>query len=170
VLEGTKKMSWRDYINTFLPYDEKLSVEEKVCASCGITMDSETMQRLKWLGIFSIEPVGLDQATPAQVLQKLLEQKWALGPDDKDMIVMQHRFLYELNGERKTRTSTLVVLGQDQVHTAMSITVGIPLAIAVKMLMNGAITLRGVQMPVMPEIYEPVLRELEEYGVKFIEE
>lgn len=170
IMEGSEKMSWREYVNSFLPYDEKLSVEEKLCAAMGFSMESETMQRLKWLGIFSHEPIGLKDASPARILQKILEEKWVLGPEDKDMIVMQHRFVYELGSVRRTRTSTLVVIGQDPVHTAMSITVGIPLAIAVKMLMLGQIQLRGVQMPSSPDIYEPVLKELEEYGVKFSEE
>ncbi len=169
-LEGTETMTWREFINTFLPYDEKLSVEEKVCAATGITMESETMQRLKWLGIFTNNVIGFKNGTPAQLLQVLLEEKWPLGANDKDMIVMQHKFVYELNGQQKTKLSTLVVLGQDQVHTAMAITVGIPLAIAVKMLMMGQIHLRGVHMPVLPELYTPILKELEEYGVKFIEE
>jgi saccharopine dehydrogenase-like NADP-dependent oxidoreductase len=169
-LEQTEKMTWREFINTFLPYDEQLSVEEKVCAATGITMESETMKRLQWLGIFTNVVIGLKNATPAQVIQKLLEEKWALESTDKDMIVMQHKFVYELNGARKTKLSTLVVLGQDQVHTAMSITVGIPLAIGVKMLMLGQIKLRGVHMPVLPELYKPILKELEEFGVKFIEE
>jgi saccharopine dehydrogenase-like NADP-dependent oxidoreductase len=170
ILEGTEKMTWREFINTFLAYDEKLSVEEKVCNYCGIAIDSETMQRLKWLGIFTNNIIGLKAATPAQVLQKLLEEKWALGPNDKDLIVMQHRFIYQLEGKEKCKTSTLVVIGQDQVHTAMAITVGMPMAIAVKMLMLGQIKVRGVRMPIITELYQPILKELEEYGVKFLEE
>ena len=169
-LEGVAKMTWRDFINTFLPYDDKLSVEEKVCAATGITMDSETMQRLKWLGIFEARPVGMKEGSPAQVLQKILEEKWVLGPNDKDLIVMQHEFVYSLNGAVKRKRSTLVVTGQDQVYTAMAITVGIPLAIGVKMMMLGETSLKGVHMPVLPELYRPILKELEEYGVKFIEE
>ncbi len=170
LLEGVEKMTWRDFINTFLPFDEKLSVEEKVCAATGITMDSETMQRLKWLGIFEAKPVGMKEGSPAQVLQKILEEKWVLGPDDKDLIVMQHEFVFSLNGAIKRKRSTLVVTGQDQVYTAMAITVGIPLAIGVKMMMLGETQLKGVHMPVLPELYKPILKELEEYGVKFVEE
>lgn len=169
-LEGVEKMTWRSFVNTFLPYDEKLSVEEKLCAATGITMDSETMQRLKWLGIFENTLIGMKEGTPAQILQKILEEKWVLGPEDKDLIVMQHDFVYLLNGQEKRKRSTLVVTGKDQVHTAMAITVGLPLAIGVKMMMLGQIKLRGVIMPVMPEVYLPILKELEEYGVKFTEE
>jgi len=169
-LEGLEKLTWRGFINTFLPYDEKLSVEEKVCAVTGITMDSETMQRLKWLGIFENTSIGMKEGTPAQVLQKILEEKWVLGHDDKDLIVMQHQFVYTLNGKEKRKRSTLVVIGKDQVHTAMAITVGIPLAIGVKMMMLGQIKLRGVHIPVLPELYTPILKELEEYGVTFNEE
>lgn len=170
VMEGSENMTWREYLNSFLAYDEKLSVEQKLCANTSVAMESETMSRLKWLGIFNNNVIGLKNATPAQVLQKLLEEKWVLNPEDKDMIVMQHKFIYEIDGKEKCKTSTLVVTGQDPVHTAMSITVGIPVAIAAKMLMNGQIKVRGVQIPVIPELYNPILTELEEYGIKFIEE
>ncbi|HRW64112.1 MAG TPA: saccharopine dehydrogenase C-terminal domain-containing protein, partial [Bacteroidales bacterium] len=105
-----------------------------------------------------------------QILQKILEEKWALGPEDKDMIVMQHKFDYKLNGKNKRKLSSLVVIGKDQVHTAMSITVGVPVAIAIKLFHTGVIKRTGVIVPTMKDIYEPVLNELEEYGVKFIEE
>jgi saccharopine dehydrogenase-like NADP-dependent oxidoreductase len=93
-----------------------------------------------------------------------------LKKDDKDLLVMQHRFIYELAGKEKCITSTLVVIGKDQDNTAMAVTVGIPMAIGAKMLMTGQIKLRGVQMPIVPELYQPILSELEQYGVTFKEE
>ena len=86
------------------------------------------------------------------------------------MIVMQHKFDYKLNGKNKRKLSSLVVIGKDQVHTAMSITVGVPVAIAIKLFHTGVIKRTGVIVPTMKDIYEPVLNELEEYGIKFIEE
>ena len=82
---------------------------------------------------------------------------------------MHHLFDYELEGENKRLTSTMVVKGTDQVHTAMSITVGIPAAIATKLILTGEINLTGVQVPTRKDIYNPVLEELEVYGIKFIE-
>ncbi|MCG8411026.1 MAG: saccharopine dehydrogenase NADP-binding domain-containing protein [Bacteroidales bacterium] len=169
-IENSESLTYREFINSFLPYNENESVEEKLCKYVGIDMNSETMNRLKWLGIFDDQKIGLANATPAQILQKLLEEKWALEANDKDMIAMQHQFDYKLNGKTKRILSSLVVKGQDQVHTAMSITVGIPVAIATKLFLTGVIKQSGVIIPTMEDVYEPVLNELEEYGIKFIEE
>ncbi|NOQ28026.1 MAG: saccharopine dehydrogenase [Bacteroidales bacterium] len=166
---GLESMTYREFINSFLPYNVKDSVEQKLCDYVGIDPESETMSRLKWLGIFDDTKIGLSEATPAQILQKLLEEKWALDAEDKDMIAMQHQFDYVLDGKNKRITSSLVVRGKDQVHTAMSITVGIPVAIATKLFLNGVIKQKGVIVPTMKDVYEPVLKELEEYGIVFIE-
>ena len=90
--------------------------------------------------------------------------------EDKDMIVMQHQFHYQLNGEEKCFHSSLVLEGKDQIHTAMSMTVGLPLAIATKLILQQKIKLSGVQIPVMKEIYEPVLEELKSFGIDFVEQ
>ncbi|OFX23536.1 MAG: saccharopine dehydrogenase [Bacteroidetes bacterium GWA2_31_9b] len=170
VVENSENMTYRDFINSFLPFDEKDTVEQKLVKYVGIDLKSETMKRLEWLGIFEKRKIGLPNATPAQILQKLLEEKWALGPEDKDLIVMQHEFIYKLKGKTKRVTSSLIVKGQDTVHTAMSITVGIPMAIATKLLLTGVITKRGVVVPIMKDVYLPVLEELKEFGINFIEE
>lgn len=169
-VENSENLTFREFINLFLPHNETDPVEDKICDYVGIEKESETYKRLEWLGIFENKKINLPQATPAQILQKLLEEKWAFGEDDKDMIVMQHQFDFTLNGKNKRITSSLVVIGTDQVHTAMSITVGIPVAIATKLLLTGVIEKRGVIVPTMKDVYEPVLNELEEYGIHFIEE
>lgn len=169
-IEGVDKMTYRDFINMFLQYDDKLTVEEKICNHLNIDPKSETMKKLVWLGVFEKNLIGLKEATPAQVLQHLLEPKWKLSPEDKDMIVMQHKFEYELNGKRKQITSSLVVIGKDSTDTAMAITVGMPVAIAAEMLLKGQIKVTGVHVPVIPELYNPILDELEKYGIKFIDE
>jgi len=169
-IENSEKLSYREFINLFLPYDVEDPVEQKLCDYLGLDMNSEMMDRLKWLGIFEEKSIGIPNATPAQILQKLLEEKWALGPEDKDMIAMQHQFEYTLNGKTKGINSSLVVIGKDKVHTAMSITVGIPVAIATKLFLTGVIKQKGVIVPTMKDVYEPVLKELEEYGIVFIEE
>jgi len=169
-LEGVDKMTYRDYINLFLPYDEKLSVEEKIYKMFNLTMQSDVMKKMQWVGIFEKNKIGLKTATPAQVLQHLLEDKWKLSPQDKDLLVMQHKFEYELGGKRKEITSSLVVIGKDSVETAMAMTVGMPVALASEMLLKGQIKVTGVHTPVIPELYNPILNELEKYGIKFVEE
>ena len=161
-------MTWRDFINSFLVYDQVKTVEEKLQSH--LSLSDEVMSKLKWLGIFEKESVGLADATPAQVLQKLLESKWSLETEDKDMILMQHQFHYILQGEEKNLHSSLVLEGKDQTHTAMSMTVGLPVAIATKLILQGKIQLSGVQIPVKKEVYEPVLEELKSFGIDFVEE
>ena len=113
--------------------------------------------------------IGLIKATPAQILEKILSEKWALEPNDKDMIVMYHKFGYELNGEKKQIDSTMVCIGDDQTYTSMAKTVGLPVAIATLKILNKEITTPGVQLPITKEVYNPILKELEDYGVIFKE-
>ena len=166
-VSGLSKMTWRDFINSFLVFDKLKTVEEKLQSH--LSLSDEVMSKLKWLGLFKNESIGLDKATPAQVLQKLLESKWSLESEDKDMIVMQHQFHYQLEGKEKSLYSSLVLEGKDQIHTAMSMTVGLPVAIATKLILQEKIQLSGVQIPVIKEVYEPVLQELKSYGIDFVE-
>ena len=129
----------------------------------------DVMNKLKWLGIYDNTPITIKDASPAQLLQSLLETKWLLKPNDKDMVVMQHYFGYTLAGKEKAITSSLVVKGENQTHTAMAKTVGLPLAITVKNILTEKIKLTGVQIPTVKEIYEPLLTELAEFGIVFKE-
>ena len=115
------------------------------------------------LDLFNAEKkVGLKNATPAQILEKILTDSWTLQAEDKDMIVMYHKFGYELNGERKQIDSTMVCIGDDQTYTAMAKTVGLPVAMATLQILNGNIKTPGVQLPIKKEVYNPILKELEE--------
>jgi saccharopine dehydrogenase-like NADP-dependent oxidoreductase len=129
------------------------------------------MGRLNWLGLFSDRPVGHARATPAQLLERLLAEKWQLQPHDHDLIVMQHLFEFELDGAVHRLTSSLAVVGDDATHTAMAKTVGLPLGMAVRRLVRGEVPQRGVLIPVEANLYEPILNELaDEYGIRFHEE
>jgi saccharopine dehydrogenase (NADP+, L-glutamate forming) len=131
--------------------------------------DGPELARIKWSGFLTDEPIGLTQGTPAQAMECILNKKWKLNPADKDMIVMWHRFIYELKGKKNQIQSALVVKGEDSVRTAMAKTVGLPMGIAAILLLEGKIKLRGVCIPAQPEIYEPVLKVLQDYGVRFEE-
>ena len=111
----------------------------------------------------------MKNATPAQILEKILAEKWALQPKEKDMIVMYHKFGFELNGEKKQIDSTMVCIGDDQIYTAMNKTVSLPVAIATVHILNEKIKTPGVQLPINKEVYQPILAELETYGVIFKE-
>jgi saccharopine dehydrogenase-like NADP-dependent oxidoreductase len=170
IVENSSTLTYREFVNSFLAYDPLKPVEKKVAEYCRIDFDSPEMEKLKWLGIFENEPIELENVTPAQILQHRLEQKWKLEPEDKDMIVMQHQFEYEKDGKKKGIKSSLVVIGKDQLHTAMSITVGTPVAIAAKLILTGKLNKTGVVIPVEKDVYTPILEELEDYGIKFVEE
>lgn len=168
-LENSENMTYREFINTFLKFIPDLDIEEKVCKVFNLDEESSIMYKLRWLGIFKNEKIGLKNASPAKILQQILEKKWIFEEHDRDMIVMQHKFEYELNGKTKEITSSLVVEGEDHTNTAMSSTVGLPVGIAVKMILTGKIKEKGIKIPVIKSIYEPILEELKDYKIKFEE-
>lgn len=170
IIPNSEEMTHRSFINLFLPYNPTDSVELKLRHYLNIRQDEvELFEKLKWLDIFEEIPIGIKDATPAQMLQHILERKWSLAEDDKDMIVMWHKFVYLLNGKAYEKHSSMVVKGKDTRNTAMAMTVGYPVAIATRMILNGKINTKGVHIPIRPEIYEPILEELEDYGISFTE-
>jgi saccharopine dehydrogenase-like NADP-dependent oxidoreductase len=169
VIEGSEDMTYRQFINSFLAYNFHDSVELKFRYQLRIEQDDYIWEKLVWLGIFEDKKIGIKGATPAQILQKILEDKWTLEEKDKDMIVMWHKINFKLNGENKETRSYMTYIGEDQTYTAMSDTVGLPVAICAKMILNNNIKLKGVHLPIHKEIYLPILKELEDYGIVFKE-
>lgn len=165
IIQDSENLSYRQ-ITEFLLHTGSADLEKKL-KSLG---SSETIEKIKWLDLLSERKTGISNASPADVLQKLLESKLRLEEGDKDMIVMQHQFEYVHNEKKKKLISSLVVKGEDEIFTAMAKTVGLPLGVAAKLLLENKITLRGVQIPVHKEIYEPVLKELEDMGIEFFNE
>jgi saccharopine dehydrogenase-like NADP-dependent oxidoreductase len=171
VMEGSEEMSYRQYVNSFLPYHPTDSVEIKMRLILKIDQDDIMWDKLLELDLFNRDKkVGLKNATPAQILEKILSESWTLQPDDKDMIVMYHKFGYEINGKKEQIDSKMVCIGEDQTYTAMAKTVGLPVAMATLLILNGTITTPGVQLPIRKEVYLPILKELEEYDVVFHEQ
>jgi hypothetical protein len=171
VMENSESMSYREFINSFLPYHPTDSVEIKTRLILKIDQDDIMWDKLLELDFFNRDKkVGLKNATPAQILEKILTDSWTLQQEDKDMIVMYHKFGYELNGKKEQIDSKMVCIGDDQTYTAMAKTVGLPVAMATLLILNGKITTPGVQLPIRKEVYEPILKELEEYGVVFKEQ
>ena len=171
IMEDSENMSYRQFVNSFLPYHPTDSVEIKTRLILKIDQDDIMWDKLLELDLFNPnKKINLPNATPAQILEKILTDSWSLEPDDKDMIVMYHKFGYELNGEKKQIDSKMVCIGDDQTYTAMAKTVGLPVAMATLLILNGKITTPGVQLPIKKEVYLPILQELEEYGVIFNEQ
>jgi len=169
-IKNSEDLSFRDYLSLFLPENNSLTVEERFCDFLSIDESSNEFYKFKWLGLFSDRKCEIINASPAQILQKITEEKLSLDDNDKDMVVMQHQFEYFYENKKQKLNSSLVVFGDDQRNTAMAKTVGLPVAIAVKLILNNTITLKGVQIPTSKEIYQPVLDELEKNGINFIDE
>ncbi len=162
--------SLREFTNKFLAYHKTESVEKKFKAFIKRYTSNNIYNKFEWLGLFSDKIIPLKHATPAGVLQWLLQDKWHLNSEDKDMIVMQHQFVYKQNRTTKKLISWISVKGEDSENTAMALTVGMPLAIAVKLLMTNKIKIRGVHIPTIPELYKPIMKELNNEGLFFREE
>ena len=166
VLENSRLLSPRQLMNAFLPYHLLDSVEVKF----------KKFLRPERVHLFELfEEIGCfrgdvlpfkEDASPAVLLHTLLEKAWALKPTDKDMLVMLHEFEFEHPTGRTKITSSMVALGEDNVFTAMSNTVGIPIGIIAKLILKGYSN-PGVHIPIQKELYLPVLKELEEFGIKF---
>lgn len=170
IIDNSETISYREFTNLFLPYHPTDSVEIKLRLQLGIEQDDIMWDKLLELDLFNPNKiVGLKNATPAQILEKILADSWTLQPNDKDMIVMYHKFGYELDGIQKQIDSKMVCIGDDQTYTAMAKTVGLPVAMATLQILNGNIKTPGVQLPINKEVYLPILTELEEYGVVFSE-
>ena len=163
-----ENISYRGFLNSFLPFHPSKTVEEKLQEYLS-SVDQGTMSKIEWLDLFSAKTLPLTKGSPAAILQKILEEKWQLSPMDKDMVVLQHQF--EVKGIFGTKEiiSSLVCKGENQEYTAMAKTVGLPLAIAVDLFLDGKIKSRGLQIPVHSEFFEPILEALEKEGIIFEE-
>lgn len=169
-IPNSEKLSYRDFVNLFLPYSPTDSVELKMRYALKIDQDDLMWYKLMELDLFNNEKkLGIENASPAKCLQKILMDKWTLNEDDKDMIVMYHKFGYELEGKKKQIDSNMALIGEDQIHTAMAKSVGLPVAMAALRILNKKISTLGVQIPITKEVYEPILKELKTHGISFKE-
>lgn len=171
-MEGVDQLTHRQFINSFLPFNPNDSVELKAAHYLNLELEGEEMYMLQWLGLFEDTLVGIEEGSPAVILEHILKKKWSLGPDDRDMIIMFHKFVYhkpESPEDMKELNSHMVVIGEDDVKTSMAMTVGLPLAVAAKLVLEDRINAKGVCLPLTREIYQPVLEELEKVGITFHE-
>jgi saccharopine dehydrogenase-like NADP-dependent oxidoreductase len=170
-IANTHLLSFREFTNLFLAYNPQDSVELKLKYYLGIPQDSDLMDKLVWAGLFSSRMFPFESGSPAQCLEYILRQVWTLEESDKDLIVMYHKIGWEKNGgERFMVESSMGVEGQSATQTAMAATVGLPLAIAARLILEGKIESTGVQLPMTAQWYGPILEELSlDFGVQFYE-
>ncbi len=171
VIKDADKYTYSEWLASYLPKGSG-DVRQRLKDFMRMEATPEAVDKIGWLGFFDNVKIEIKQGTPAQILQNLLEKKWLLKENDKDMIVMQH--LFEIDNSKNAKLpkkiiSSLVVKGSDQNHTAMAKTVGLPLAICVKNFLTGKFNLTGVQIPTVKQIYLPLLEELKNNGIIFEE-
>lgn len=170
IIEGSRRMTHGEFMECFLGDQGNRGTKEKLALQFNLSKDSDEMKKLEWSGFFDDEAIGLPDSTPAQIVEHILNKKWKLNPQDKDMIVMWHRFYYKLDGREHQIQASLIARGENAIYTAMAKTVGLPLSIAAKHLISGNITLRGVHIPIKKELYLPILAELSAEGIELVEQ
>jgi saccharopine dehydrogenase (NADP+, L-glutamate forming) len=167
LLEEVDRLSHRAFMEMFLPPGAD-PPETRLAALAGAPVQGDEMKKIAWSGFFSDEPVGLSAGTPAQVTEHILSKRWHLEPHHRDLVVMWHRFVASRGPERTEVQSYFSATGNPR-HTAMATTVGLPLAVAARLLATGKLRARGVVIPVQPEVYQPLLDELARSDIRFTE-
>lgn len=168
-INTSENLTYRELLVSLISNANDKNVENKLCSFLKINKSSIEFKKIKWLGLFERKKIEFKNASPAQILQNLLQQKWKLQADDLDLIVMKHEIIYQFEGKKFKKESSLIVKGENETYTAMAKTVGLPMAIAAKLILQNKIKSRGVVMPVAKEFYEPILKELKKYNVVFNE-
>jgi saccharopine dehydrogenase (NADP+, L-glutamate forming) len=148
-----------------------LNLRKDIAAKLGISEDSAAMKAFEWLGFFSDEMMNCNKTTPFEITSDRMISRMPLGENERDMVAMQHVFMASFpGGKREVIKSSLLDFGSPVTNTAIARTVALPAAIAAKMIVENKINLTGVYRPVVPEIYNPILKELATLGIEMKEE
>ncbi len=162
-------MTYAEMMSELVQAENSESSADATSRKAGLKKDDPIIQRLEWLGLFSNQEVPSDVTTYLDSICNLFEQKLKYAPGERDMIVMHHEFIAEYHDRREKITSTMIDYGIPNGDSSMSRTVALPVAIASRMILEGSIDLIGVHRPVMSEVYEPILKELETLDIKLEE-
>ncbi len=161
-----KGLTFYELMLKLIEQEESYDIKEDTAYFLGLEKYSTVMKNFEWLGLFSDDKIPAGE-TVMDVFSELLQIKLAMEKDDLDLIILYHRFIAEYEDKKELITSTLIDTGIPDGDSAMSRTVSLPAAIAAAMLLEGKIKIRGVHIPVQPEIYDPVLKELQKLGIIF---
>jgi saccharopine dehydrogenase (NADP+, L-glutamate forming) len=158
------------WLRGYVPGTGKL--RQDVAAKLGLSATDAILDRFVWLGLFDEKPIDLQQGSNLDILAKQMLDRMTFKPRERDMVVLHHEFIADFpatsNSQPATHNihSTLIAFGEPGGDSAMARTVSLPAAIGVRMILHGELKLTGVQIPVVPEIYEPVLAELTRLGIE----
>ncbi|HSW68182.1 MAG TPA: saccharopine dehydrogenase C-terminal domain-containing protein [Bacteroidales bacterium] len=163
--------TYAGFIAMMIGADDSSNIRMKTAAYLGVPATAHSLDAIEWLGLFSDEPMNRQIDTPFEITSDLMISKMELGNEERDMVVMQHIFLASYpNGSQEVIKSSMLDFGTPATDTAVARTVALPAAIGVEMILKGEITEKGVQIPVIPGIYNPILDRLEEMDIRMIEE
>ncbi len=166
-----ESMTFAQFTGSFIGQPDGVNIREKVADYLHLDLDSIPIKAMEWLGLFSNEPVNRIEDDPFEVVADLMITKMELTPDDHDMVLLQHVFKATYpDGKQEMIQSRMLDYGNLKTGTSIARTVALPAAIGVMLILEGKITSRGVQRPVIPEIYLPVLKDLASFGIELVEE
>lgn len=164
-------MTYRDFLRKLMNEPVEKDLKKALSECLNIDENSDIIMRLEWLGLLSEAPLPLEQGSALDILAAKMLEKLQYEEGERDMIILQHEFIASYPGDKKEKiTSGLIDFGIPHGDTSMARTVGLPAAISTKLILEEKITLTGVNIPVIPEIYRPILQELKELGISFKEQ
>jgi saccharopine dehydrogenase-like NADP-dependent oxidoreductase len=167
-LEG---MSYADFMAQVIGDNSSENIKSKVANKLKISLDSNPIKAMEWLGLFSNNKMNRGEDTPFEIISDLMIEKMMIKENERDMVVMQHTFLAKYtDGKEEVIKSRMLDFGTLETDTSIARTVALPAACGVEMLLEGKINVTGVHIPVIPEIYNPILDQLESMGIKMVEE
>ena len=160
-------VTYKQFTASLIGVNENIDIKQAVSDKLNLKVSSDIIKQLKWLGLFDDGQIPISKGTNSDVLLGLMRKKMAYKDHEKDMIIIHNEAIVEFDNRMEKRTATMKVEGRPFGHSAMSRAVGLPAAIASRLILEGAIRAKGVLKPITEEIYKPVLAELEENGYKF---
>jgi saccharopine dehydrogenase-like NADP-dependent oxidoreductase len=147
------------------------NIKAKVAAKLGLDINSRPIRAMEWIGLFSSEPMNRKEDSPFEIVSDLMIAKMMIQPEERDMVVMQHTFLASYpDGSQEVIKSRMLDFGTQLTDTSVARTVALPAACGVEMILEGKITEKGVHIPVLPDIYNPILDQLETMNIRMVEE
>tara|TARA_B100000475_G_scaffold199341_1_gene181477 strand:- start:1877 stop:3202 length:1326 start_codon:yes stop_codon:yes gene_type:complete len=168
-LYNDNEMTFFDFFNYNIKAEDYNGLKKVLDEVYGIKKDSQVLKNLDWSGFFSNKKISLKEGKFSDFLLTILMDKWTLSKGDIDLIVMTHTFVYKSEKKINKLISYLRIEGEDNIYTAMSKTVGLPMAVLIEHILKNGIDKKGIQLPFNKDIYNPILKKLKKLGIDFKE-
>lgn len=169
IVPDSHKLTYNEWLSFYLQKKNSVDTKQSLINFLNESNGSEIIDKIEWLGLLSDKEIRLKDATPSEILLDLLKKKWRFSENDMDMVILHTEVEYEIENRIEKVISSYVVKGEPGFNTAMSKTVGLPMGIAVNLILNNKVKEKGVIIPIYPDIYKPALKELAELGIKPVE-